>query len=160
MNPEIRISHLYISPGHNFRGHHGRPPGDHPTFEVPEVACVAGRGLRGDRYFDTEEDYKGQITFFAFEVYECLCRELGVTGRTPGAFRRNAITLGADLNALIGRSFAIQGIRFEGVEECRPCHWMDLAFHPGAEERLKGRGGLRARILTDGVLRAEPPGSR
>jgi MOSC domain-containing protein YiiM len=59
-----------------------------------------------------------------------------------------------DLDALIGRRFAIQGVRFEGVEECRPCYWMDRAIGAGAEAFLKGRGGLRVRILTGGFLRA------
>jgi MOSC domain-containing protein YiiM len=47
-------------------------------------------------------------------------------------------------------------VRFAGVEECRPCYWMNLAFGDERTERwLKGRGGLRARVLTDGVLRRE-----
>jgi MOSC domain-containing protein YiiM len=59
-----------------------------------------------------------------------------------------------DLNALIGREFEVQGVRFAGVEECRPCYWMNEAFgHPQAEDWLKGRGGLRARILSSGWLR-------
>jgi MOSC domain-containing protein YiiM len=56
---------------------------------------------------------------------------------------------------LIGRRFSIQGVLFEATEECRPCHWMDNAVAPGAEEWLKGRGGLRCRVLSDGVLRRE-----
>jgi hypothetical protein len=32
---------------------------------------------------------------------------------------------------------------------------MNQAFAEGAEEALKGRGGLRARILTDGVIRVD-----
>jgi MOSC domain-containing protein YiiM len=36
-----------------------------------------------------------------------------------------------------------------------PCFWMDKAFAPGAEEALEGQGGLRARILTDGILRVD-----
>ena len=55
----------------------------------------------------------------------------------------------------IGKEFEIQGVRFEGVCECSPCSWMNTALGPGAEEWLKGRGGLRARILTDGVLRLD-----
>jgi MOSC domain-containing protein YiiM len=58
-----------------------------------------------------------------------------------------------ELNEFIGREFEIQGVRFFGTEECRPCYWMDQAFAPGAEAAMKGRGGLRARILTDGTLR-------
>lgn len=49
-----------------------------------------------------------------------------------------------DLNRLIGQRFSLQGIEFEGVEECRPCYWMDQAIAPGAENYLKGHGGLRA----------------
>jgi len=64
------------------------------------------------------------------------------------------ITTGNDLNELIGKEFQIQGVRFLGTEECRPCYWMDQAFAPGANEFLKGRGGLRAVILTNGMLRA------
>jgi MOSC domain-containing protein YiiM len=150
---------LFISPGHNYFGHHGQPPGEYPLLEVNQVECVAGRGLRGDRFFDYKDDYKGQITFFAWEVLEELWRELGVQGRSPGASRRNVITEGVDLNTLIGVRFEIQGVRFLGTEECRPCGWMDQAFKPGAEKWLKGRGGLRARILTEGTLRLESRGS-
>lgn len=57
-----------------------------------------------------------------------------------------------DLNQLIGQDFEIQGVHFHGTQECSPCYWMDRAVAPGAEELLKGRGGLRARILTDGTL--------
>jgi MOSC domain-containing protein YiiM len=46
------------------------------------------------------------------------------------------------------------GVTFEGTGEARPCHWMNHAVAPGAEEWLKGRGGLRARVLSDGVLKA------
>ncbi len=35
-----------------------------------------------------------------------------------------------------------------------PCHWMNTAIAPGAEAALQGRGGLRARILSNGILRA------
>ena len=147
------IRHIYISPGHNFVGHHGGPPGTNESIEVGEIECVAGRGLRGDRYFDHEEGYRGQITFFSMEVFDEICSALKVSGAEPGAVRRNVVVSGVDLNSLIGSSFELQGIRFEGVEECRPCHWMDLAIAPGAEILMKGRGGLRCRILTGGVLR-------
>jgi MOSC domain-containing protein YiiM len=151
----IRIHHLFISPGHNFYGHHGQPPGEHPIIEVAEIECVAGRGIRGDRFFDYKEDYKGQITFFSLEVLEELRRELNLPEAQPQATRRNAFVRGADLNSLIGREFDVQGVRFAGVEESKPCDWMNTALGPGAEEWLRGRGGLRARILTDGVLRRD-----
>jgi MOSC domain-containing protein YiiM len=153
----IRVGHLFISPGHNFLGHHNQAAGDHPMVEVIEVECVASRGLRGDRFFDFKQDYKGQITFFAAEVFGQMKTELGLPMEaTVAGVRRNVITEGADLSSLIGAEFDIQGVRFAGVEECRPCYWMNQAFRdPRAEDWLKGHGGLRARILTDGVLRRD-----
>lgn len=149
----IAIEHLYLSPGHNFFGHYGKQPDTHPMIEVPEMRCLAGRGIDGDRFLDFKPDYKGQITFFAAEIYDELCARLDVWDKPPSAFRRNVITRGVDLNTLIGQEFEVQGVRFCGVAECSPCEWQDTAFAPGAEAALKNRGGLRARILTDGVLR-------
>ena len=148
----LKICNLYISPGHNFFGHHGREPAEHLAIEVPSIDCVTGRGIRGDRFFDYKEDYKGQITFFALEVFEELGQTLNVQNCSSAAVRRNVITYGIDLNSLIEREFEMDGVRFHGTGECRPCYWMDRALAPGAENFLKGRGGLRARILSDGVL--------
>ena len=149
----MQILHIYISPEHNFFGHHGQPAGQAPMLEVPTVECVAGKGLVGDRFFGFKEDYKGQVTFFAHEVYERLCEQFQIMGVPPSIFRRNVITKGVDLNSLIGQEFEVQGIRFSGISECSPCYWMDQAIAPGAETALQGRGGLRARILTSGILR-------
>ena len=118
------------------------------------IECAAGRGIRGDRYFDFKDDYKGQITFFSLEVFDELCNAMQIRDCSPAVARRNVITRRADLNQLIGQDFEIQGVRFHGMEECRPCYWMDRAIALGAHEFLKGRGGLRAKILCDGRLRS------
>lgn len=151
----IRVEGLFISPGHNFIGHYGQPPGEHDTIEMREIECVAGHGIKGDRFFDFKDDYKGQITFFSSEIFDDVCNKLGVTKKFVGAARRNVVTRGVDLNVLIGEKFELQGVHFEGVCECSPCHWMNVAIAPGAEAALRGRGGLRARILTDGKLRVD-----
>lgn len=62
------------------------------------------------------------------------------------------ITEGIDLNTLIGRRFTIEGVEFEGTEESRPCHWMNGCVAAGAENWLRGQGGLRARVLSDGEI--------
>jgi MOSC domain-containing protein YiiM len=123
-------------------------------IEVPMIECVAGRGIRGDRYFDFQDDYKGQITFFSLDVFEELCAALSLHDCSPSAARRNVMTRSVDLNDLIGKEFEIQGVGFYGTQESAPCYWMDQAFAPGAKEFLKGRGGLRAKILSDGGLRS------
>jgi MOSC domain-containing protein YiiM len=151
----IHICHLFISPGHNFFGHHGGPPGGHAIHAVDQIECVAGRGIRGDRFFDYRPDYKGQITFFSMEIFDALCQELNLRTTKPQATRRNVFVRGENLNSLTGKQFDVQGVGFIGVEECKPCHWMDTALGPGAEEWLRGRAGLRCRILSDGVLTRE-----
>lgn len=149
---EPQIQRLFISPGHNYFGHHGDTSGTHPAIEVEAIECVAGRGIRGDRFFDFKPDYKGQITFFASEILQPLAAALAIAEIDPASARRNVLVDEMDLPALIGVEFEIQGVRFFGTEECRPCYWMNEAFGPGAEDFLKGRGGLRAKILTDGIL--------
>ena len=124
-------------------------------IEVPVIECMADRGIRGDRYFDFKTDYKGQITFFSLEVFNELCDALQIRDCSPSFVRRNVITRNVSLNELIGQDFEIQGIRFHGMEECRPCYWMDRAIAPGTHEFLKGRGGMRAKILSDGKLRSQ-----
>ena len=149
----MNIAHLYRSPEHVYRGHAGMPAGTVPMTEVPRFRLVAGRGVEGDRYYGLE-GAKGQVTFFAEETWLRLCAVLGVTDRQPDVFRRNIVVRGTDLNALIGRDFEVQGIRFHGVEHCRPCFWMEQAFAPGTLALLAEweAGGLRASVLSDGWL--------
>jgi MOSC domain-containing protein YiiM len=146
------IRQIFISPGHNYFGHHGRAPDDCPLVEVPRIECVAGHGIRGDRFYDYRENYKGQITFFSSEVFEELVQHFGLTSKSPGVLRRNVIASGIDLNDLIGEEFAVQGVRLRGTGHCKPCYWMDQAFAPGTEDFLQEKGGLRAKILGDGTI--------
>jgi molybdopterin synthase catalytic subunit len=147
---------IWISPGNDFRGHHGKPRGSHGIESVREIECVAGMGLKGDRYFGYKENFKGQVTFFAAEAVDAVRTHFNRPDLSSGEFRRNLIVRGVDLSEWVGKRFRFQGIDFEGSEECRPCYWMDEVAGSGAEEFLKAdfRGGLRARILSDGKLTA------
>lgn len=149
----LALHRIFVSDGHSYLGRHGLGSTEFQIREVESVECVTGRGLRGDRYFDHKENYKGQVTLLSQEVFDELCRALNVPQASPAALRRNLVVSGTDLNELIGRQFELQGVRLEGTEECRPCYWMDEAVGPGANDWLKGRGGLRCRILSDGWLR-------
>ena len=149
----MKLERIFLSDGHAFFGRHGLGAAPFPMREVSEVECVAERGLRGDRFFGHRPDYHGQVTLFSHEVWEELCRELGCSDAEPSATRRNLLVSGSDLNALIGQEFQLQDVQLKGMEECRPCHWMNTAVAPGAEEWLKGRGGLRCQIRTSGWLR-------
>lgn len=155
--PEWRagLLEIWISPGNDFRGHHRTERGEHGIESVGEIECVAGMGLKGDRYFGYKQDFKGQVTFLDADAVQAVRDEFKRPDLSSGEFRRNLIVRGVDLSAWVGKRFRFQGVGFEGSEECKPCHWMDEAVAPGVEEFLKSRfrGGLRARILTDGTLR-------
>ncbi len=151
--PRVIIRQMFISRGHNYFGHHGRTPDDYPLVEVSEMECVAGHGIRGDRFYDYKDNYKGQITFFSQEVFDALSAAYPHVQKSPGVLRRNVIVSGVNLNTLIGEQFELQGIRFRGTAHCRPGYWLDQAFAPGAEAWLKGNGGLRAQIVTSGTLK-------
>jgi len=156
VNPRIVIRHIFISTGHNFFGRYGQVAGTHAATDVRAVRCRAGWGLEGDRFYGYRPGYKGQVTFFDWAVYEAAKKEFRVPALRPGAFRRNVIIEGVDLNSLLGRRFVLGGVEFEGTEESRPCHWMNGAVAPGVEDWLRGRGGLRAKVLSDGELAVGP----
>ena len=151
------VRHLFLSDGHSYFGRHGQSSEPYSVQAVTEVECVAGRGLRGDRFFDYKENYKGQLTLFSAEVFTELRTALNSTTVQPSALRRNLIVEGVDLNTLIGQEFEVQGVKLLGTEECRPCYWMNEALGPGAEDWLRGRGGLRCQILSDGWIRQSSP---
>jgi hypothetical protein len=48
----VIIKQIFISPGHNYFGHHGKPSDDFPLIELQRIECVAGHGIRGDRFYD------------------------------------------------------------------------------------------------------------
>lgn len=149
---KVTLKHIFISPGHNYYGRHGKGAMDFPIEEVKSIECVAGSGIKGDRFFDYKPDYKGQITLFDWAVYERVRDEIVQGELHPRAFRRNVVMAGVDLNDLIDKRFTLGGLELTGSCECAPCYWMDEACAPGTHEFLKGFGGLRARIVKGGQL--------
>ena len=146
------LEKIYISPGHDFKGRFGKERLRHEIVSVNSIRCVAGRGIEGDRYLDYKKDWKGQISFIDRKVIDEVMASLGMSELDDSVFRRNVVVSGIDLNDLIGKSFRIGGASFLGTEECSPCFWMDQAVGEGAHELLKGRGGLRCKILESGEL--------
>jgi len=149
---QVTVKQIYISSGHNYYGRYGKGSLDYAIVKKEEIEVVAGKGIVGDRFYDYKPNYKGQISFFDWAVYEKVMEELVKGEVEPSLFRRNVMLEGVDVNALIGKRFSLNGVEYTGSCECSPCFWMDEACGDGTEEFLKGRGGLRARILTDGVL--------
>jgi MOSC domain-containing protein YiiM len=67
--------------------------------------------------------------------------------------RRNIVTTGVALNHLVDKEFSVGEVRCRGVKLCEPCGYMESLTTPGAREALIHRGGLRAEIIEDGVIR-------
>jgi len=148
----IELEEIMISKGHDFKGRHGMEPLEHGVERVESVECVEGMGLRGDRFFGFKEDFKGQVTFIDRKTIEAVAERIHSPDLDSANLRRNIVVAGVDLNELIGRTFEVDGVRFSGSEECSPCTWMDRSAGNGAMETMKGRGGLRCRILNTGTL--------
>jgi molybdopterin synthase catalytic subunit len=154
---QAKLLEIWISDGNDFRGRHEKGRLEHSIRSVPRIECVAGMGLRGDRYFGYKPEFKGQVTFLDAAAVEAVREKFSMPGLSSSVFRRNLVVSGIDLGDWVGKRFRFQGIEFEASEECKPCYWMDQVVGPGAEEFLKHhfRGGLRARILSDGELKVD-----
>jgi hypothetical protein len=139
-------------------------PAAEADMQLLEVArAVAGRGLDGDRYaaragtFTPRGDQRPgyDLTLMAAEILDELTAA-GVAVDFP-ATRRNVLTRGIDVNALVGRTFRIGDVVCEGLRLCEPCVHLDRLSGPGLLRPLIHKGGLRADVLTDGEIRPGAP---
>jgi hypothetical protein len=116
----------------------------------------AGRGIVGDRYFDgtgtfsASEKHGQQLTLIEGEVLDAL-REQGVH-LTPAEARRNIVTRGIDLNALVGTEFEVGAVRCIGRRLCEPCSHLQRLTGIALLRPMVHRGGLRADILASGTV--------
>ena len=128
------------------------PAAEAPMALVEHADARAGRGLAGDRYFDHAGTFSNphsnghDLTLIEAEVVE----ELGLA---PAYARRNVVTRGIDLNALVGKRFRVGEVECVGRRLCEPCAHLQRLTHPGILRDLVHRGGLRADVLSDGAIR-------
>jgi hypothetical protein len=126
------------------------PDAERPLARVETVNAVAGRGLEGDRYYDGRGTFSGpgrgyELTLVESEVLESL--ELPWEQA-----RRNIVTSGIDLNALVGRRFSIGAVECVGRRLAEPCAHLEKLTRPGLLRPLVHRAGLRADILEGGPI--------
>jgi MOSC domain-containing protein YiiM len=156
---DVEVLHLLVSPGHNYFGRPKDGPGDSPTEDRDEVELVAGRGVVGDRFYGRAAHMDAAVTLLAVEALEAVAAELDAGPFDPLLPRRNVVLRGADVNGLRGHEFALEApdgsaraVLFGG-RPANPCAWLDRMLAPGAHAAFRGRGGLRCRVVADGVLR-------
>lgn len=117
---------------------------DGATRAVEAVDAEAGRGLDGDCHAD--------VTLIAAESLEGLRADTGIS-LTGEQSRRNVLTRGVDLNALVGRRFTVGGVEAVGVELAEPCAKLQRLTEAGVLRGLVHRGGLRADVVSSGRIR-------
>jgi MOSC domain-containing protein YiiM len=124
-----------------------------PMQSVEEIRAVPGRGLEGDRYFDHPKmEPKRELTLVEAEAIEGFGSEFKIDFSLDGT-RRNVITRGVPLNHLVGKEFWIGDVKARGVQLCEPCATLQRLSHPKVLPGLLHRGGLRAQILSEGMIR-------
>ena len=124
-------------------------------FPVDSAQAHTGRGLDGDRNLSPPDSWIGSgnaLTLIESEAIDAVLEEHGIDLRN-GRSRRQVVTSGIRLNDLVGREFAVGGVRCRGVELCEPClHLQAWLGDPNTIKALVHRGGLRADILEGGTL--------
>ena len=127
------------------------------------VQAFAGRGLEGDRYASGQGSYSNlprpgarHVSLIAREAMEASNEELvrrGLIPFEPWETRRNIMVEGVDVYALLGHEFRIGTVRLRGSEPTRPCRIPSVVVgKTGLAEAYHGRGGIRAEVLSDGVI--------
>lgn len=128
------------------------------------VSIKAGKGIEGDRYFSqtgkNRSSYRGQpdfeITLIESEVIDAFNKKTGNKFHESD-FRRNLVTKGVRLNNLEGKDFTVNGIKMHGVRLCEPCASLQRRLAVSILPELIGKGGLRAQIKSNGIVRLGDP---
>ncbi len=138
---------------------HIAPASAEPTVSVDHVRAVPGKGLEGDRYFQGTGTYSGrpgpdrELTLIEVEAIEALERDYKHK-LDPGDARRNIVTRGVPLNHLVGKELRVGEVTLLGLRLNEPCNHLASLTDDKVKQGLVHRGGLRAQVLTDGVIRA------
>ena len=124
---------------------------------VSAARAFADRGLEGDRFFrDSWVKSKRPdkaITLIEEETLERAAAELGIE-MFGEKTRRNIVTRGVPLIELLDREFTIGDVVMRGLRLFEPCgHLEKVSKIPGIFNALEHCSGLKAEILTDGIIR-------
>jgi MOSC domain-containing protein YiiM len=123
-----------------------------PAQEVESVRALAGHGLEGDRHVAGTGTFPSGLPGSALTLIEAEVCESFAPPLDASEHRRNVVTRGIDLNALVGHDFLLGAVHCRGMRLCEPCRVIDRYATRPLLRPLVHRGGLRADIVEDGVL--------
>jgi MOSC domain-containing protein YiiM len=134
------------------------PEGGATMVTVTTASLIAGCGIEGDRNFKATGVAPGsQVTLIEAEAVERFNDATGL-GISPAAPRRNIVTRGVALNALVGKEFSVGSTTLQGIEWCEPCATLGKRIATGAVDATRvvrtfaHQAGLRARVVSGGTL--------
>ncbi len=135
------------------------PVREAPCDEHERRLVRAGRGMQGDRYAEgagtfSHPERRGQdLTLIEEEAFgELSARGIDLA---PADARRNVVTRGIDLNALVGHRFTIGDVPCYGSRLAEPCAHLERLTTRGVLRGLVHRGGIRVDVLGDGELHVD-----
>ena len=130
-----------------------------PMKRLEAASVVKAVGIEGDRYANRTGTYSKthapdrEVTLMAEEVLADLEAETGIV-LAPEETRRNLMTKGVDLDALIGKTFRVgEEVLLQGVRQCDPCGYLEKVTGKKVFAPLENRGGLRTTVLRGGAIR-------
>lgn len=136
------------------------PAGGVAMQPVEEIHAVAGQGIEGDRYLDRSGYWPDvdecQVTLIEAECLDEIRAKTGVNIE-DGEHRRNIVTRGIQLDSLLGKRFQVGTAILEYDRPRPPCGYIEKLTEPGMTRALVGRGGICARVVGTGVIRASDP---
>ena len=119
---------------------------------VNNVETVAGKGLVNHYHFKNDSEKRRQITLIEIENINHYNQITG-TSIPSKDFRRNIVTEGIKLNALVGSEFFIGEVKVKAHDLCRPCKYLQESLNQkNLVKELLRKGGLRCEILTNGKI--------
>ncbi len=134
------------------------PKGSVGMERVPEVRALEGCGLEGDRYCEgtgywTRFGDVCEVTLIAGEALDEIRDEAGPMVHS-GEHRRNIVTRGVRLDELRGERFRIGEAVLRYDRPRPPCRHVQDVTEPGMTKALRRRGGICARVIEGGAIRA------
>jgi MOSC domain-containing protein YiiM len=128
-----------------------------PMRRAPSVEAVAGRGLAGDRYalgggtWAQYPDLEKQVTLIDRDDVAAVAAETS-SDLTPGDTRRNLVTTGVDLPALVGHWFTVGDALLFGMKRCPPCTHLERLTGVKLVKAMVNRGGINAALFVGGRI--------
>lgn len=123
-----------------------------PAQLLEQVRALPGKGLEGDRHVTGKGTFPSGPPGSALTLIEAEVCESFDPPLEPGQHRRNVVTRGIDLNALVGHEFMVGEVPCRGMRLCEPCTVVQRHAGRPVLRALVHRGGLRADILQDGEI--------